>query len=80
VVGLLLTAAAVGALLMNGTGAAVPSGLHLPRVTSPSWAHGVGALVVVATALLTSLLAAMAGGVLGCRYHRKVDDLGYVTG
>jgi hypothetical protein len=76
-VGLLLTGAGLGAVLMTGASPSALAG-HLPHLTPPSWAHGIGVLVVAATLLLSSLLAAMAGGAAGVRYHRKVDEAGFI--
>ena len=38
----------------------------------------VGGVIVLLIVLVGTLLAAMAGGKAGERYHRRVDDLGHV--
>lgn len=80
VIGLMLTSGAVGAVLMLQPQTDLLSRVNLPALSAPPWAHGMGAVVVGVTALLSSLLAAAAGGALGCRYHRKVNEAAYFTG
>ncbi len=77
VLSLLLTGAAVGAALLLGFRYVDLGGLGLPRLL-PADLAAMQAVVAGVTALLSSLLAAVAGGKVGCRYHRKVDDAAYL--
>ena len=65
--------AAAGAIL--GGEYNVLSQLNLPRIPVDEGDVATGALIALAIALIGSLLAAMAGGKAGERYHRKVDRL-----
>jgi hypothetical protein len=79
VISLLLTGAAVGAGLLLGSryvDLGELGGLGLPGLL-PADLAAMQAVVAGVTALLSSLLAAVAGGKVGCRYHRKVDDAAY---
>lgn len=76
VLSLLLTGAAVGTTLLLGSRYVDLGGLGLPRLLRADLA-AMQAVVAGVTALLSSLLAAVAGGKVGCHYHRKVDDAAY---
>jgi len=52
------------------------AGLNLPRIPIDEGDLTTGGLIVLAIILIGTLLAAMAGGKAGERYHRRVDDLG----
>lgn len=52
------------------------AGLNLPRIPVDEGSLTTGGLIALAVVLIGTLLAAMAGGKAGERYHRKVDDLG----
>ena len=52
------------------------AGLNLPRIPVDEGDLTTGGLIVLAIILIGTLLAAMAGGKAGERYHRRVDDLG----
>lgn len=52
------------------------AGLDLPRIPIDEGDLTTGGLIVLAVVLIGTVLAAMAGGKAGERYHRKVDDLG----
>jgi hypothetical protein len=65
--------AAAGAVL--GGEYNVLSQLNLPRIPVDEGAIATGALIALAVALVGSLLASMAGGKAGERYHRKIDRL-----
>lgn len=69
-----VTALATGLALVATAraGAADLPASGLPEGLSPWWAVGSAAAL-----LLGSLLAAVAGGRLGRRYHRRVDEAGY---
>lgn len=74
ITGLLLTALALGVGLVFGSEYDVLARVQLPSVHVPSGVTGLGGLVGVVVTLVGSLLAAIGGGKVGCRYHRKVDE------
>jgi hypothetical protein len=78
VTGLLLAGASAGLGFLFGLQYDAIDQLNLEAVSLPTWAGGVQGLVGAAAALVGSLLATVAGGKVGCRYHRKVDDAGYL--
>jgi hypothetical protein len=78
VVGLLLTGAAVGLALVFGPQVDLPDRADLSAWQLPTSATGLTAVAAVVVALVVSLVAAVLGGKVGCRYHRKVDDAAYV--
>ena len=53
------------------------SDLNLPRLPVDEGDITLGGVIVLAAVLLGTLLAAMAGGKAGERYHRRVDAVGY---
>ena len=77
VTGLMLTALALGAGLLFGTQYNVLDRVDLPSLPIPTEALGLGGIVTAVVALVGTLLAAIAGGKVGCRYHRKVDNYGF---
>jgi hypothetical protein len=68
-----LVLAAAGAVL--GGEYNVLEQLNLPRIPVDEGTIATGALIALAVALVGSLLASMAGGKAGERYHRKIDRL-----
>jgi len=66
--------AVLGAVL--GSQYDVAAQLGLPRVPLDPTAAGLGALISLLVVAVGTLLAAMAGGKAGTRYHRKVDRVG----
>jgi hypothetical protein len=54
----------------------VLGGLELPRIPIDEGDLTTGGLIFLIASVLGTLLAAMAGGKAGERYHRKVDALG----
>jgi hypothetical protein len=54
-------------------------GLDLPRIPIDEGDLTTGGLILLAAVLIGTLLAAMAGGKAGERYHRKVDAVGYAA-
>jgi hypothetical protein len=68
-----LVLAAAGAVL--GGQYNVLEQLNLPRIPVNEGSLATGALIALAAALVGSLIAAMAGGKAGERYHRKIDRL-----
>lgn len=77
VTGLLLTALAVGVGLLLGTQYDLLDRVPLPAAPLPTEMVGIAGAVGAVVALLGTLLAAIFGGKVGCRYHRKVDAYGY---
>ena len=75
-VGLVVTIllAITGALL--GSEYNVLERLDLPRIPIDEGSLSTGGLMALAAILLVTLIAAMAGGKVGERYHRKVDRVG----
>jgi hypothetical protein len=53
------------------------AGLDLPRIPIDEGSLTTGGVIVLVIVLVGTLLAAIAGGKAGERYHRKVDDLGH---
>ena len=82
VTGLLLAGGVVGLALLFGPEVRPLVGLmdrlNLPALQLSTTASGVTPLAVAVGALAGGLLAAVLGGKVGCRYHRKVDDAAYV--
>jgi cation transport ATPase len=52
--------------------------INLPRIPIDEGDLTTGGIIVLALVLIGTLLAAMAGGKAGERYHRRVDEAGYV--
>jgi hypothetical protein len=53
------------------------AGLDLPRIPIDEGSLTTGGVIFLIAALAATLLAAIAGGKAGERYHRRVDELGY---
>ena len=53
------------------------SQLNLPRIPIDEGDLATGAIIALIAVLIATLLAAIAGGKVGERYHRKVDRAGY---
>ena len=77
VTGLMLSTLAVGAALVFGTQYNLLDRVALPALPLSTETLGLGGVVTAVVALIGSLLAAIGGGKVGCRYHRKVDAYGY---
>ncbi len=76
-VGLVTAGLALGLGILTGARLDLVQTVDLPT-TVPSERPGIWVAATGAALLIGSLLAAVAGGKVGCRYHRKVDDAGYV--
>jgi hypothetical protein len=76
VIGLLVTVilAVAGAVL--GAEYNVLSQLNLPRIPIDEGTLSMGGLIALAAIVVGTLLAAIAGGKAGTRFHRKVDRVG----
>ena len=55
----------------------VLGGLNLPRIPIDEGSLTTGGVILLIAVLIGTLLAAMAGGKAGQRYHRRVDEAGY---
>ncbi len=53
--------------------------LNLPRIPVDEGSLTTGGLIALGAVLIGTLLAAVAGGKAGSRYHRKVDRVGLET-
>ena len=51
--------------------------VRLPTLPLPTGVAPLSGVITALAALLALLLAAVVGGKVGCRYHRKVDDAAY---
>ena len=79
-IGLLATVALAILGAIGGSEWNLFSQLNLPRIPIDEGSLAAGAAITLALVLLGTLFAAMAGGKVGERYHRKVDRAGYDTG
>jgi hypothetical protein len=71
--GLLVTIAAAVAGWIGGSQYNVFEQLNLPRIPVDEGTIATGAVITLAVVLIGTLLAAMAGGKAGDRYHARVD-------
>jgi hypothetical protein len=74
--GLLVTIVLAVAGAVLGSEYNVLAGLDLPRIPIDEGALSTGGLIALAAILLATLVAAILGGKVGQRYHRKVDRAG----
>lgn len=72
-IGLLLTALAVGLGLLFGAEYNVLDRVNLPQTPIPTEQLGMGGIVTAVAVLVGTVLAALVGGKVGRRYHDKVD-------
>src|SRR3954451_20204677 len=75
--GLLVTIAAAVAGWLGGSQYNVFQQLNLPRIPVDEGDIATGAIITLAVVLIGTLLAAMAGGKAGDRYHTRVDNLAW---
>lgn len=73
VIGLLVTAAAVGLGLLFGNEYNLLDRVNLPRIPIPTDQLGMGGIITALVVVIGTALSAMAGGKVGHRYHNKVD-------
>lgn len=73
VLGVMAAAAAIGVALLLGPQVDLADRVSLPASIPPPLRQVAGPAAAVVT-LLCSLLVTIAGGKVGCRYHRKVDQ------
>jgi MFS family permease len=77
VIGLVVVLVLAAAGVIAGAEYNVLQELDLPRIPVDEGTATTGALITLGAVLLATLLAAMLGGKLGDRYHRKVDRAGF---
>ena len=77
-IGLIVAAALALLALIFGDEYNVLEELNLPAVPVGDQAITTGGIVAIAAILVGTLLAAMTGGKLGERYHKRVDRAGFV--
>lgn len=74
--GLIVTVVLAVAGAVLGSEYNILAQLDLPRIPIDEGALSTGGLIALAAVLLATLVAAIAGGKVGERYHRKVDRAG----
>ena len=77
--GLLVTVALAAAGAILGSEYNVFQQMNLPRIPVDEGSLTTGDLIALGTIILGTLLAAVLGGKVGERYHRKVDRVAYET-
>ena len=77
-IGLIVTVALAVAAVVLGDEYNVLEQLNLPALPVGDETLATGGLIALAAIVVGSLLAAMTGGKLGERYHKKVDRVGFV--
>ena len=76
-IGVVLTVILAVAGVVLGAQFNVLAQLNLPTIPLDPGSLTIGGLIALVVILVATLLAAMAGGKAGTRYHRKVDDAGH---
>jgi len=76
-IGLLVTLVAVGLGAIFGSQYNILDRVDLPSIPIPRDTLTGGGIISAVAILIGTLLAAVAGGKVGQRYHRKVDDAGF---
>ncbi|SDY70769.1 hypothetical protein SAMN05661080_04359 [Modestobacter sp. DSM 44400] len=79
VIGLVVVLLLALAGLVFGAQYNVLSSLDLPRIPIDEGTATTAGIIALVAVLLVTLLAAVLGGLLGARYHRKVDRVGYAA-
>lgn len=77
-IGLLVTIIAVVLGIAFGSQYNILDRVSLPTMPIPTDTLSMGGIIVAIAILVGTLLAAMGGGKVGQRYHRKVDDAAYL--
>lgn len=76
IVGLLIVALLALVTVVLGSQYNLLAQLNLPRIPIEEGTATTGGLIALAAVLLVTLLGAILGGILGTRYHRKIDRAG----
>lgn len=76
-IGLLVTIIAVVLGVVFGSQYNILDRVDLPTMPVPTDTLSLGGVITAVAVLVGTLLAAMAGGKVGRRYHRRVDDAAY---
>jgi hypothetical protein len=77
IIGLVVTIIAVGLGVLFGSQYDVLNRVNLPSVPIPTDTLGWGGIITGIAVLIGTLIAALAGGAVGRRYHGRVDAAGY---
>jgi hypothetical protein len=77
VIGLLVVLLLALAGLVFGSQYNVLSQLDLPRIPIDEGTATTAGIIALVAVLVVTLVAAVLGGLLGARYHRKVDRIGF---
>jgi hypothetical protein len=77
-IGLIVTVALAAAAVILGDQYNVLEQLNLPSLPVGDQTLATGGLIALAAILLGTLLAAMLGGKVGERYHKRIDRAGFV--
>jgi hypothetical protein len=77
-IGLIVTIALAAAAVILGDEYNILSQLNLPSLPVGDQTLATGGIIALAAIILGSLLAAMFGGKVGERYHKRVDRAGFV--
>ncbi|MEJ7773496.1 MAG: hypothetical protein WKF72_01705 [Nocardioidaceae bacterium] len=75
-IGLVVTLVAVGVGYITSEEYNIFDRVDLPTIPIPSDTLSGGGLITLAAVLIGTFLAALAGGKMGQRYHRKIDRVG----
>jgi len=73
VIGLLVTILAIGLGAVFGSQYNILDRVQLPRIPVSTDDLSMGGIITAIAVLVLTLLAAMAGGAIGHRYHNRVD-------
>ena len=77
-IGVLFGGVGVGLGLLADARYGIVDQVRLPTLPLPTGVAPLSGVVTAFAALLALMLAAVVGGKVGCRYHRKVDDAAYL--
>jgi hypothetical protein len=78
IIGLVVTLLLAGAAVLLGDQYNVLEQLNLPSLPVGDSTLATGGIIALAAIVLGTILAAMAGGKVGERYHRRVDRAGFI--
>jgi hypothetical protein len=78
VIGLIVTVGLALAAVILGDQYNVLEQLNLPSLPVGDQTLATGGIIALAAIVLATLLAAMSGGKVGERYHKRVDRAGFV--